>query len=99
MYPHVAHVFIDGGYLRKLAEDRSSHLYDPSYLAKQLIAHPTVQLWAVDVARLPKALLARIHYYDAAPQDNTPHPDLDGYWKAIELQPDVTLGFGALKGE
>ena len=43
------------------------------------------------------AFLGRVIFYDALP-DSGADPQLDAYWKAIELQDDTHLGFGALRG-
>jgi hypothetical protein len=39
----------------------------------------------------------RTTYYDAIP-DAGPDPDIEEYWRTIELQSDMHLGFGALRG-
>lgn len=99
MFPHLAYVFIDGAYLRKLAHDRNLKAPNPLHVGQELVRHGKVQTWAYDPSRDPNALLGRITYYDAIPDDeDTLHPELDEYWKAIELLDDVHLGFGALKG-
>ena len=97
LFPHVAHVFIDGGYLRKIGDDLSVPFPDPSALAQGMVDTPTVQSWASDPTRRTNALLGRIMYYDAIP-DGGVDPNLDEYWRTIELQPDMHLGFGALRG-
>lgn len=99
MYPHLAHVFIDGGFLRALAKERNRSLFNPKALAKGLVDGAQIQTWAYNPTVLTNTLLGRITYYDALPDDaNQPTVDLQPYWKAIELLDDVHLGFGALRG-
>jgi uncharacterized LabA/DUF88 family protein len=99
MYPHVVHVFIDGGYLREVAREFVLPLVDPRALAIRLVQTSTVQGWAAARTIHANALLGRVTYYDALPdpasQSNT---SLGDYWKAIEVLDDVHLGFGALRG-
>ena len=38
MYPHVAHVFIDGGHLRAVGRDNGLDFPNPSALAKKIVA-------------------------------------------------------------
>ena len=97
MYPHICHVFIDGGYLRAQATSWGLQPLDPGYLAKGLAESGPVQTWAHDVTKHPNAFLGRITYYDALPDDGE-EAGLQKYWDAIELQDDLHLGFGALKG-
>ena len=99
MYPHLAHVFIDGGFLRALGTERGLPLLNPKSLAKGLVESSQVQTWAFNPTALTNAFLGRITYYDAIPDDGVQtSTDLQPYWRAIELQEDVHLGFGALRG-
>ena len=102
MYPHICHVFIDGGYLRTEAAERwNTHNVNPRNLATRLVGHPAVQSWAADSTTRHNALLGRVTYYDALPdedQENGEATDLQAYWRTIELLSDVHLGFGALRG-
>lgn len=98
MYPHIAHVFIDGGYLRALARARPGVLVNPRILAEKLVESGEVKTWAYDPSAVRNALLGRVVYYDALPQDGEQAADLEEYWQAIELLQDVHLGFGSLKG-
>ena len=99
MYPHLVHVFIDGGYLREVAREQKAALVNPRALASKLVGSPTIQGWASDPARPKNALLGRTTYYDAIPDASAEtNPDLEQYWRAIELEDDVHLGFGALRG-
>ncbi len=99
MYPHVAYVFIDGGYLRSLSRERKIALVNPRKLASSLAESVPVQTWAHNPATRTNALLGRVTYYDALPGDGVPpNQDLLDYWKAIEVLEDVHLGFGAVKG-
>ncbi len=98
MHPHVAHVFIDGGYLRAVGRDSGLDFRNPSALAKKIVASSTLQSWSSDpVNNVNNAFLGRATFYDALP-DNGTNADLDEYWRAIELQDDMHLGFGALRG-
>ena len=97
MYPHICHVFIDGGYLRELANAWSLEHLDPRYLAKGLLDSTQVQTWAYDPTTHPNVLLGRITFFDALPDGDEPG-QMQPYWDAIELLDDVHLGFGALKG-
>lgn len=99
MYPHVCYAFIDGGYLRALAQEWGMDAPNPRKLATGLAESGPVQTWAFDPTKHPNALLARISYYDALPNDTAQkNSELEEYWKAIEVLDDVHLGFGALKG-
>lgn len=99
MYPHLSYVFIDGAYLRGLAHDWGIAAPNPRKLATGVVESGQVQTWAFDPTKHPNALLGRITYYDALPDDEAERsPDLEDYWKAIEVLDDVHLGFGALKG-
>lgn len=97
MYPHICHVFIDGGYLRARADNWQMEALDPRKLADGLIESSQVQTWAYDRTRTHNALLGRVTYYDALPGEEE-EAELSEYWDAIELLHDVHLGFGALKG-
>ena len=98
MYPHVCYAFVDGGYLRARAQEWGLDAPNPRNLAARLADSTQVQTMAFDPSRHPNALLGRVSYYDALPNDARETPDLEQYWKAIEVLPDVHLGFGALKG-
>ena len=98
MYPHICHFFIDGGYLRKEAAERwSTANVNPRNLATRVTGHPTVQSWAAVSTTAHNALLGRVTYYDGLPDDGE-ESEHEEYWRAIELLPDVHLGFGALRG-
>ncbi len=97
MYPHICHVFLDGGYIRALGDGWNVATVDPLELAKGLMDSSAVQTWAYDRTKHPNALLGRVTFYDALPDDDE-ETELQKYWRAIELLPDVHLGFGALKG-
>lgn len=99
MYPHLAHVFIDGGYLRGLAKAHRGKLVNPRAIAEVLANSTQVQTWAHDPGRHPNALLGSIHFYDAIPEaDQGRREEIEAYWRAVELLQDVHLGFGALRG-
>ncbi len=99
MYPHLCHVFIDGAYLRVEAENRwQTTNVHPLNLANQMVGHPAVQGWASDhTTGRWNALMGRVTYYDALPDDDE-ESERQEYWDAIELLPDVHLGFGGLTG-
>ena len=94
--PYSCHVFIDGGYVRVLGDGWKIANVDPLQLARGVVNSPMVQTWAGDRTR-NNALLGRVTYYDGLPDDDE-KTTLQEYWQAIELLPDVHLGFGALKG-
>ena len=108
MYPHICHVFIDGGYLRKEAEKWDKLNVHPLKLANKMVGHPTVQGWANHPTAHQSTLLGRITYYDALPgkkkdaiedeENEKENAEREAYWRAIELLPDVHLGFGELRG-
>jgi len=97
MYPHVAHVFIDGGYLRAVGRKTDCPYPNPSELAKKLVAHTTVQAWAANPVATVNTFHARTTFYDALPESDV-DPCLQEYWRAIQTQEDMHLGFGALRG-
>jgi uncharacterized LabA/DUF88 family protein len=99
MHPHLAHVFIDGGYLRMLAREHSGRLVHPRNLATVLMNSGPVQTWAFNPGQHPNAFLGRVVYYDAIPDDKqNQKEDVEEYWRIVELLEDVHLGFGALRG-
>lgn len=98
MYPHLAHVFIDGGYLRALGKKLHGKLVDPAHLGSTLVKSGQIQSWAYNPLQGTNTFLGRINYYDALPDQSQLSQDTENYLKAIELQNDVHLGFGALRG-
>lgn len=99
MHPHLAHVFIDGGYLREIAKEHPGKLVNPRKLGSGLVESGQVQTWAYDPGQHPNCFLGRITYYDAlADHAENKNASLEEYWKAIEVLDDVHLGFGALRG-
>lgn len=105
MHPHLAHVFVDGGYLRRMCWDFGIYYADPRGLATTLVDHGENQTWAHSPSVATNTLLGRITYYDAVPDSssqthstNQKCQDLEPYWQAIELLRDVRLGFGKLRG-
>ncbi len=97
MYPHVAHVFIDGGYLRAIGEKHGCAFPNPSELAKRIVASTTVQSWSANPSSMVNAFLGRTTFYDALPEAAA-DPNLEEYWRKIEVLEDMHLGFGALRG-
>ena len=97
MHPHVAHVFIDGGYLRQRGKEHNCPFPNPAQLSQKIVASSTVQSWSSHPGNMVNAFLGRTTFYDALP-DGEADPKLDAYWKAIELQDDMHVGFGALRG-
>lgn len=97
---HLAYVFIDGGYLRRLAWDRNRPLYEPRKMAELLVKRQVIQSWTAIEGSLFNVRLARVIYYDAKPADGDEGRDqeLADYWDAIELLPDTELGFGSVRG-
>jgi len=99
LYPHLIHAFLDGGYVRGLAKEFGRDLVNPRSFVKVLAESGPIQTWAYDPTKHPNAHLARITYYDAlADSPANRAPDLEEYWKSVELLDDVQLGFGALRG-
>ncbi len=97
MYPHLAHVFVDGASLRKRAQEFDRELVNPRKLADALVQR--LQDWAAIPSSGANTVLGRVTYYDAKPDDGTTTaPELAEYWSAVELLPDTQLGFGALRG-
>ena len=97
MYPHICHVFIDGGYLREEADRWDKADVHPRNLATRLVGNAELQTWASHHASSQNSLLGRVTYYDGLPDDGEESEHKE-YWRAIELLPDVHLGFGALRG-
>lgn len=99
--------FVDGGHLRKAAQQAGKPLVDPRSLAVSVAYSEFVQYWQTSkVKRDPYALtpmpqtrigLTRVIYYDARP-DDAPDPLIEQYWDTIQLLPDTEVGFGALRG-
>lgn len=99
MYPHVAHVFVDGGYIREVGRTFGVPLPDPRHLSRALVESPVIQNWSYNPVHTTNAFLGRTTYYDALPDTPTVDtPELEDYWRRIELLEDMHLGFGALRG-
>ncbi len=98
--PHIAYVFIDGGYLRHIAWDNNRPLYNPRDIAGCVVSHKDVQAWPAGPHTVSNVHLARIIYYDGRPDepDEEEDKELTDYWDAIELLPDTELGFGSVRG-
>lgn len=94
---HIAYVFIDGGYLRRIAWDNNRPLYNPRKIAERVVSHKNVQAWPAGPYTANNVHLARITYYDGRP-DEEEDRELTDYWNAIELLPDTELGFGSVRG-
>jgi len=102
---HLAYVFIDGAYLRHLAQDARVPLSNPQSLAHEIISRQDVQSWAPATPGASLNIhLARVIYYDAKPdereeeQEEQEDAKLKEYWDAVELLPDTELGFGSVRG-
>jgi uncharacterized LabA/DUF88 family protein len=63
----------------------------------KLVSSSTVQNWSANPANHTNTIFGRATFYDAVPEAGA-DPKLDEYWRAIELQEDMHLGFGALRG-
>ena len=98
--------FVDGGYVRKLAQECVGQgepiLPRPASLITFAAKAAAVSDW------IPRpALLAgggihvqRTTYYDGRPDDDGEvDADILEYWEAIELLEDTQLGFGMVRGE
>lgn len=85
--------FVDGAYLRKLAEGRIEGFWNPLQLSLGVVG----QLGYRDQN---EARLVRVTYYDAEP-DGEQQSDgkIKDYWERVELLNDTHLGFGTLRGK
>lgn len=100
-----AHGFVDGGYVRALAEECAGD-GEPVYPKPASLV--TWGANAADIYRwLPRHAqdaggihVQRTTYYDGRPNDDADvPPERLEYWKAIEVLPDTQLGFGMVRGE
>ncbi|MFL6260342.1 MAG: NYN domain-containing protein [Thermoanaerobaculia bacterium] len=97
--PYHAHGFVDGAYLRKLAEKFLVPFVDPRTLVSNVVNSPEVQAWGVLPHTRGDVCLTRVVYYDARPEeDGEVEKEFRDYWDAVELLPDTELGFGSLRG-
>jgi uncharacterized LabA/DUF88 family protein len=97
--PYHAHGFVDGAYLRKLAEKFLVPFVNPRILVSNIVNSPEVQSWGVLPHTHGDVCLTRVIYYDARPEeDSEGEKELRDYWEAVELLPDTELGFGSLRG-
>lgn len=97
--PYHAHGFVDGAYLRKLAEKFRVPLVNPRILVSNVVNSTEVQSWGVLPHTRGDVCVTRVVYYDARPdEDGEVDNGLRGYWDAVELLPDTELGFGSLRG-
>jgi uncharacterized LabA/DUF88 family protein len=96
-----AHAFVDGGYLRELADKLKVGWINPRVLCEGFVYHTQVQRWGqAGTHTEPNIGLTRIGYYDCAPAEGEQDPaDVRGYCRAIEVLPDTELGFGMLRGK
>jgi hypothetical protein len=95
----IAHAFIDGAYLRKLAWGAGLPLADPRKLALRVVNRIRSGASASESPDLTALTLARVLYYDARPEEDSRESELlRAYWDSIELLPDTELGFGTLRG-
>jgi uncharacterized LabA/DUF88 family protein len=97
--PYHAHGFVDGAFLRSLAEKRLIPLVNPRSLVTNVVNSKDVQTWGT-LPHLPGQItLTRVIYYDARPDQETElDEELRSYWAAVELLHDTELGFGSLRG-
>jgi uncharacterized LabA/DUF88 family protein len=95
-----AHCFVDGAYLRRLADDAQTSWVNPRVLANNIVISEEIQTWGRSYRdRADASVLTRVVYYDARPDDDSSlSPKLREYWEAVELLPDTELGFGSLRG-
>jgi Uncharacterized conserved protein len=97
--PFITHGFVDGKYLRKVAELAKLPLANPRDLVKRVVLSPQIQSWCADPNTIRNVALARIIYYDARPDEESGiSQELKEYWNAIELLDDTELGFGSTRG-
>lgn len=92
-----AYAFIDGGYFRALCQEAGTPLADPQILAAQLISSEGIQSWGRTHHSERLVSMARVLYYDAAPEGAEPS-ELKAYWDEVELLRDTELRFGVLRG-
>jgi uncharacterized LabA/DUF88 family protein len=102
-----AHCFLDGGYLRGISKQNSRPLVDPRNLASNIVYSELVQFWRTPQGMMsPKEFpgiartsigLARVLFYDAC-SDEVVDPEMEEYWRAIEILPDTEARFGVLRG-
>ena len=85
------HGFVDGAYLRKVAEKAGADWPNPYALVSN-VSHETAMHGF-------RERLLRVTYYDARPKKDSEVLELmNDYWRAIEELPDTELGFGSLRG-
>lgn len=93
-----AYGFIDGAYLRKLAEEAGVPLQDPKRVLHLALSGATEHIY--DPVHPGNLNLGRVTYYDAHSEEDTEVPQsLRDYWDALELLPDTHLGFGWVRGK
>jgi len=97
--PYHAHGFVDGAYLRRLAEKFLVPFVNPRVLVSNIVNSAIVQSWGVQPHAPGDVCLTRVIYYDARPEeDSDAEKELRDYWEAVELLSDTELGFGSLRG-
>lgn len=90
--------FLDGGYLRELAQAANVPWVDPHWFAAKLCQQSAARSIGVQPSALDELTLHRTNYYDAMPDNpEATRPDYEEYWRAIEVLPDTHLGFGVLR--
>lgn len=88
------YVFIDGGYVRARLRELKLPLLHPADLASRLVDTPALRALTPNVP----FMASRVNYYDAFAEGELRRVDVENYWSAIELLPNVHLGFGELRG-
>jgi uncharacterized LabA/DUF88 family protein len=97
----VAHGFVDGAYLRRCADElKPGTLPDPRRLVEAVCRTYRVQSLVSESTTSRQVRVSRVTYYDAAHDDDELNaPELQEYWKDVELLDDTQLGFGTLRGQ
>ena len=83
--------------MREVGNGHGCPFPNPRQLATKIVQSPTVQSWSANPVNNANTMFGRATFYDAVP-DAGAEPKLEEYWRAIEVQEDMHLGFGALRG-
>lgn len=95
-----AHAFVDGGYLRRTAEQLGRGWVDPRAVSEMVTYRDDIQTWGAPGLPVDRPIgLTRVTYYDCVPPEGERDPlGMLSYCRAVELLPDTELGLGVLRG-
>jgi len=94
------YAFVDGAHVRAAAVAHAVPMVDPALLAQRVLTDISNRHRGRTSPDTPDRFqLRRTLYFDAKPDGRDVNPTLSEYWDALEVMPDVEMGWGAVRGE